>query len=86
MYERWVSKLRGDLKAMSKQNEGIVSIEVDGQQYTGQWKEDRGLVTVSFPGAPPEARQVGSSHPPYKELTESMLYPMVLKLLARKKR
>jgi hypothetical protein len=71
---------------MPKRNEGIVSVEIDGHPYTGQWKDDRGLITVSFPGVPTETTQVGSSRPPYKELTEAILYPMVREHLSKKRR
>jgi hypothetical protein len=65
---------------MALRNEGTVEIQQGGQTYKGEWKVERGLLTVRY-ALEHETTQVGNEPHPPLELARQLLSELVNKYL-----
>jgi len=52
---------------MGMRDEGTVMIEVDGREYAGEWKSQKGTITVRY-AMESETTHIGSHAYPYTQL------------------
>jgi hypothetical protein len=69
---------------MGLRDEGTVSIEVDGRNYTGEWKAAKGNITVRY-AMESEATHIGSEPYPYTALARQLLSELVQRYKSRAK-
>ena len=75
-YLMQLCKFERECKAMGLRDKGTVSIEVDGQKYTGEWKATKGLIAVRYV-MELETTQIGSEPYPYTALARQLLSELV---------
>jgi hypothetical protein len=61
---------------MTARNEGFVEIERDGRTFKGEWRVDRGLITVRYVMRE-KTTQLGSETYPPEQLARQLLSELV---------
>jgi hypothetical protein len=69
---------------MGLRDEGSVTINVDGQNYTGEWKAARDTITVRY-AMESETTHIGSEPYPYTALARQLLSELVERYKRRAK-
>jgi hypothetical protein len=69
---------------MGMRDEGNVTIEIDGRGYTGEWKAERGTITVRY-AMESETTHIGSEPYPYTALVRQLLSELVQRYKQRAK-
>jgi hypothetical protein len=69
---------------MGMRDEGTVTIEVDGLEHTGEWKSQKGTITVRY-AMETETTHIGSEPYPYTQLAPQLLSELVQRYKSRAK-
>jgi hypothetical protein len=72
------------VRAMGLRDEGNVAIEIEGQTYKGEWKAEKGTITVRY-AMETETTHIGSERYPYTALAQQLLSELVQRYKSRAK-